>query len=110
METETAEDAEPTEAVYVQYGLLLQAPNCVYVALTACRAGAGVEAVRLCSRGNTPVNAWSAVQTHYVALSGASSSSELVLSRFYTAVHTTHSPALLSTHKAAYHTCSPISA
>lgn len=52
-----AEDAEPTEAVYVQYSLLLQAPNWVYVALTACGAGGGVEAVQLCSRGNTPVNA-----------------------------------------------------
>lgn len=56
-----AEDAEPTEAVYVQHGLLLQAPNRVYVALTSCGAGASVEAARLCSRGNTPVNAWSAV-------------------------------------------------
>ena len=74
------EDAEPTEAVYVQYCLLLQAPNCVYVALTACRAGAGVEAVRLCSRRNTPVNTWSAVQTCCVALPGASSGSELVMS------------------------------
>lgn len=55
-----AEDTEHTEAVHVQYGLLLQAPKCVYVALTACRAGAGVEAVRLCWRGNTPVSAWSA--------------------------------------------------
>lgn len=50
------EDAEPTEAVYVKYGLLSQAPNCVYVALTACRPHAGVEAVWLCSHSNTPVN------------------------------------------------------
>lgn len=75
-----AEDAEPTEAVYVQYGLLLQVPNCVYAAPTACRAGAGAEAVWLRSRGNTPVNAWSAERTCDAALPGTSSGSELVLS------------------------------
>jgi len=73
-----AEDTGPFEAVCVQYGLLLQAPNCVLVALTACRAVAGVEAARLWPGGNTPANAWSAVQTRYATLPGASLGSELV--------------------------------
>lgn len=72
------EDAETTMAGYVQHSLLLQAPDCVCVALTARRAGAGVEAEQLCSRGSTPLNTWSAVQTCYIALPGAGSGSELI--------------------------------
>ena len=105
-----AEDTGPFEAVCVQYGLLLQAPNCVLVALTACRAVAGVEAARLCPGGNTPANAWSAVQTRYATLPGASLGSELVPSWSHTAAHTRGSLALRWACRAAYHMCSRISA
>lgn len=79
-------------------------------ALAACQAGAGVEAARLYSHSDTPVNTRSAVREHNVALPGASSGLELVLGQFHPAVHTTHSPALLSTHRAVRHMCSPVSA
>lgn len=74
-----AGDAKPSKVVNAQHALLFQAQNCVYVALTACRAGAGVGTVWLCPCEKAPENTWSTVQTCFAALCGGSSGSELLL-------------------------------
>lgn len=111
------EDAKPAETVNVQPGLLFQAPDCVYVGLTAHRAGADVGTGWLRARGEAPESMWSTVQT----MPCCSPWSQLRLRAHPGCLHAAPHTTLSSMHRVqpvlyAYSTlqhcymCSPISA